>query len=47
MNAEIEKLKSKFRTWYGTLSVSELSTNSQLVQTIAELETLLKELAYE
>lgn len=47
MNAEIEKLKSKFRAWYGTLSVNELSTNFQLVQTIAELETLLKELVYE
>jgi hypothetical protein len=47
MNTEIEKLKTKFRQWYGTLSVTELGSNSALIQAIQDLETMLREITYD
>lgn len=41
---EMNKVKDKFRKWYGCLSVIELSLNSHLVRKIQDVENHLNEI---
>jgi hypothetical protein len=38
---ESQKIQTKFREWYGSLSVLELAVNSKLTRKIQEIETQL------
>ena len=44
LSYESQKIQSRFREWYGSLSVLELAVNSKLTRKIQEIETQLETL---